>query len=139
MYAEFSHLASEGKGVRFTKEHARALMLQTQLRCIRLGNDSYMVSILCFARGVWKLRPGSPSFVRNSLPQCAFSQDMGCFKIKDEVASTPGVILNGFDILICLLQGRWVWQECSARVTRDVLHEENVVFEVVGDVTFSDS
>ncbi|OJA15022.1 hypothetical protein AZE42_05246 [Rhizopogon vesiculosus] len=41
MYAEFCHLVSEGK-IRFTEDHARALMLQTRLRCIGLGDQSYM-------------------------------------------------------------------------------------------------
>ncbi|KAG1746389.1 hypothetical protein EDB19DRAFT_355896 [Suillus lakei] len=41
MYAELSHLASEGRAIRFTEEHARALMLQTRLRSIGIGDQSY--------------------------------------------------------------------------------------------------
>ncbi|KAG1781999.1 hypothetical protein EV702DRAFT_1239159 [Suillus placidus] len=48
MYADFSHLASEGKAIRFTEEHARALMLQTRLRSIGIGDQSYTVSLFCF-------------------------------------------------------------------------------------------
>ncbi|KAG2055526.1 hypothetical protein BDR06DRAFT_953807 [Suillus hirtellus] len=41
MYADSSHLKSEGKAGRFTEEQARALMLQTRLRSIGLGDQSY--------------------------------------------------------------------------------------------------
>lgn len=41
MYADFSHLSSEGKVTRFTEEQARALMLQTRLRSIGIGDQSY--------------------------------------------------------------------------------------------------
>ncbi|KAG1836091.1 hypothetical protein DFJ58DRAFT_819685 [Suillus subalutaceus] len=41
MYADFSHLSSEGKATRFTEEHARALMFQTRLRSIGIGDQSY--------------------------------------------------------------------------------------------------
>lgn len=44
MYADFGHLVSEGKNIRFTEEHARTLMLQTRLRSIGLGDQSYKVS-----------------------------------------------------------------------------------------------
>jgi hypothetical protein len=47
MYADFSYLASEGKATRFTEEHARALMLQTRLRSIGIGDQSYTVSLRC--------------------------------------------------------------------------------------------
>ncbi|KAG1824413.1 uncharacterized protein BJ212DRAFT_523497 [Suillus subaureus] len=41
MYADFSHLSSEGIATRFTEGHARALMLQTRLRSIGIGDQSY--------------------------------------------------------------------------------------------------
>jgi hypothetical protein len=44
MYADFGHLVSEDKNIRFTEEHARTLMLQTRLRSIGLGDQSYKVS-----------------------------------------------------------------------------------------------
>ncbi|KAG1723125.1 uncharacterized protein EDB91DRAFT_183771 [Suillus paluster] len=72
MYTYFSHPASDGKRIRFTEEQARALMLQTRLRNIGIGDQSYI--------------------------------------------------------------GRWVRRECSAKITQDIV-QENVVFEVVGDVT----
>ncbi|KAG0708640.1 hypothetical protein DFH29DRAFT_891266 [Suillus ampliporus] len=71
-YTNFPRLPSEGKRIRFTEEQARALMLQTQLRSIGIGDQSYI--------------------------------------------------------------GRWVWRECSTKVAQDRV-QENVVFEVVGDVT----
>jgi hypothetical protein len=59
MYADFSHFNSEGKATRFTEEHARTLMLQTRLRSIGIGDQSYTVSlfILFFLRafGIWAL------------------------------------------------------------------------------------
>jgi len=47
MYADFCHLVSEGKNIRFTEDHARALMLQTRLRSVGLGDQSYRVSKIC--------------------------------------------------------------------------------------------
>lgn len=47
MYADSSHLISEGKASRFTEEQARALMLQTRLRSIGIGDQSYTVSLFC--------------------------------------------------------------------------------------------
>lgn len=41
MYADSSHLISEGKASRFNEEQARALMLQTRLRSIGIGDQSY--------------------------------------------------------------------------------------------------
>ncbi|KAG2065242.1 hypothetical protein BDR04DRAFT_1083367 [Suillus decipiens] len=41
LYADVSHLSGEGKTTRFTEEHARALMLQTHLRSIGIGDQSY--------------------------------------------------------------------------------------------------
>jgi hypothetical protein len=55
MYADFCHLVSEGKNIRFTKEHARDLMLQTRLRCIGLGDQSYRVSNFCLFTCPWCL------------------------------------------------------------------------------------
>jgi len=75
MYADFPHLVSEGKNIRFTKEHARDLMLQTRLRSIGLGDQSY--------------------------------------------------------------RGQWVRREYSTKTEQDD-EQENVVFEVIGDVTSSD-
>jgi hypothetical protein len=37
-----------------------------------------------------------------------------------------------------LLQGQWVRRKYSSKTTQNDLQEENVVFEVVGDVAVSD-
>jgi hypothetical protein len=42
-------------------------------------------------------------------------------------------LLKVVDVLICLIQGRWVHRECFAKVTQDVEKEGNVVLEVIGD------